>query len=515
MHIEEQINKILKNDDENMMLLCDFYKICHRHMYPTGTTKLYATWTPRSNEYFRESDKVIWFGLQGFIRKYLISYFNRYFFERKIEEIVEEYLFYIHYTFDESSDAGHIEALHKLGYLPIQISALPEGTKVPYRVPCVTVENTHPDFAWVTNFFETMFSSSLWMPPTSATTAWVVRQIIEKYIDLTSENIIWKHVGAGDFSFRGMPVEAAIISAAAFLTSFTKTSTIPAIKYLCNYYNADVTKEEVGSWSASVEHSVTTSNFAVDGDEETFFRKMLTELYPMKPFSYVSDSYDYFNFVNTVVRSCKELILNHKGTVRIRPDSGDPETIICGNTNADASELEKKGTLNLLWEIFGGTVNTKGYRVLNPCIGVVYGDAITITRCESICKRMMEMGYAVENVVFGIGSYSMQLRTRDSQGWAYKLTYSEIGEQPIMVFKDPITDKNSVKKSQRGMVRVYQDEAGDIVFKDGYFRGMPDVEFKEYLEDNMLEPVFENGKLLKDDKLSAIRERLHTENGGF
>lgn len=515
MYTNKQVNNILKNDNENMMLLCDFYKICHRRMYPEGTSRLYATWTPRSNEHFPESDHVIWFGLQGFLQKYLIGYFDRFFFGKNIEEIVEEYLFYIHYTFDESADADHIKALHKLGYLPIKISALPEGTKVPYRVPCVTVENTHPDFAWVTNFFETMFSSSLWMPPTSATTAWTVRQILERYIGLTSESPVWKHVGAGDFSFRGMPVEAAVISAAAFLTSFTKTSTIPAIKYLCNYYEADITKEEVGSWSASVEHSVTTSNFAVDGDELTFFKKMITQLYPNKPFSYVSDSYDYFNFINTVVRSCKELILNHKGTIRIRPDSGDPESIICGSTSADANELETMGTLNLLWEIFGGTVNSKGYRVLNPCIGIVYGDAITISRCESICTRMMEMGYTVENVVFGIGSYSMQLRTRDSQGWAYKLTYSEIGDRPILVFKDPKTDKNSVKKSQRGMVRVFEDESGTITFKDGYYKGMPESKYKEYVEDNLLEPVYENGKLIKVESLSVIRERLHAESGGF
>jgi nicotinamide phosphoribosyltransferase len=109
----------------------------------------------------------------------------------------------------------------------------------------------------------------------------------------------------------------------------------------------------------------------------------------------------------------------------------------------------------------------------------------------------------------------MQLKTRDSQGWAYKLTYCEIGERPIMVFKDPKTDKNSVKKSQRGMVRVFKDRSGNIVFKDGYFRGMSDIEYNEYFEDNMLEPVFENGKLLRDDSLSAIRERLHADNGGF
>lgn len=510
-----QINNIFNNDDENMMLLCDFYKICHRHMYPAGTTKLYATWTPRSKEYFPESDHVIWLGLQGFIKKYLLNYFEKYFFQRKIEEVVEEYLFYIQFTFDENAGAEHIIALHKLGYLPIKIASLPEGTKVPYRVPCLTVESTHSEFAWVTNYFETMFSSSLWMPPTSATTAFTVRKVMEKYIDLTSDNLIWKHVGAGDFSFRGMPIEAAIISGAAFLTCFTKTSTIPSIKYLCNYYNADITKEEVGSWSASVEHSVTTSNFAVDGNEETFFRKMITELYPNKPFSYVSDSYDYFHFIDTVVRNCKELIRNHKGTIRIRPDSGDPETIICGSKKDEASILEKMGTLNILWDIFGGTINSKGYRVLNPCIGIVYGDAITIARCEAICKRMMEMGYAIENVVFGIGSYSMQLRTRDSQGWAYKLTYSEIGEKPILVYKDPITDQNSTKKSQKGMVRVFRDDNGNITFQDGYYRGMEETEYRILLHENLLEPVFENGKLLKDVNLTEIRERLHGESGGF
>lgn len=509
MLAREQIDRILDNDSDNMMLLCDFYKICHRRMYPEGTTKLYATWTPRSKEYFQESDQVIWFGLQGFIKKYLLNFFQKNFFQKDIDEIEEEYLFYIHYTFDETADAEHIRALHRLGYLPIKISSLPEGTKVPYRVPCVTVESTHPDFAWVTNFFETMFSSMLWMPATSATTAYIVRKTLEKYIDLTSEHPVWKHVGAGDFSFRGMPMEAAIISGAAFLTSFTKTSTIPSIKYLCNYYGADITKEEVGSWSASVEHSVTTSNFAVDGDEETFFRKMITELYPNKPFSYVSDSYDYFNFIHQVVRNCKEEILNHKGTIRIRPDSGDPETIICGSNKEGATELEKKGTLNLLWEIFGGTINSKGYRVLNPCIGIVYGDAITIARCEAICRHMLEMGYAVENVVFGIGSYTMQLKTRDSQGWAYKLTYSEMGDRPIMVFKDPITDKNSTKKSQKGMVRVFRDENGEITFKDGYYKGMDGND--EYYRDNLLEPVFENGKLIKEESLSTVRNRLHGE----
>lgn len=554
----------------NMMLLCDFYKISHKAMYPNGMTKLYSTWTPRSNKFFPESDKVIWFGLQGFILDFLIEYFNEYFFSRDVEEVVEEYKLYIHNTFDENAHTYHIESLHKLGYLPIEIKALPEGTKVPYRVPCVTVTNTHPDFAWVTNYFETLFSCNLWLPSTTATTAYVFRKIIQKYINLTSDNKDWKRVGAGDFSFRGMAsLDAAITSGAAFLTSFDKTSTIPSIQYLCEYYGADVRTENVGSWSASVEHSCTTSNFAVDGDEETFFKKMCTELYPNKPFSFVADSYDYWNFVNKIVRDNKDVILNHTGRINIRPDSGEPEEIICGKaqmwkeydskeqfeeyytqsefmrsiwSNAPEGEnniyldiqgkkyvvnwkstddedtfiyrdatLEERGTLDILWEIFGGTVNSKGYKVLNSHIGIVYGDAITLERCIKICEHLVSLGYAVENVVFGVGSYSLQYRTRDSQGWAYKATYAEVNDKPVLVYKDPKTG-DGTKTSQKGMVKVYHNEDGEITYKDGITKDTEDDGIE-----NMLKTVFVDGVLVAENvqTLKDIRNRIHGESGGF
>lgn len=487
---------------KNMMLLMDFYKVSHRNMYPEGMTKLYSTWTPRSKSHFPESEFVVWFGLQGFIKEYLIKQFDEYFFNRPLEEVVEEYKLYIHNTFDETAQVEHIEALHKLGYLPIEIKALPEGTKVPYRVPCCTVTNTHPNFAWVTNYLETLFSCNLWMPSTTATRAYLYRQIIQKYIDLTSDNKNWRNVGCGDFSFRGMSsLDSAITSGAAFLTSFVKTSTIPSIQYLCEYYNSDVEKEEVGSWSASVEHSCTTSNFAVDGDEETFFIKMCTELYPNKPFSFVADSYDYWNFVNNIVRKNKDVILNHNGRINIRPDSGDPEEIICGTD-------KERGTLEILWEIFGGTINSKGYKVLDPHIGIVYGDAITLERCEKICKHMMELGFAVENVIFGAGSYSFQYNTRDTQGWAYKATYAEINGKPIMVYKDPKTS-DGTKKSQKGMVRVYRDIDENIKFIDGIFTGMVITDDLKPSDIDMLETVFKDGKIVKEYSLAEVRDRLY------
>lgn len=560
----------------NMMLLMDFYKVSHRNMYPDGMTKLYCTWTPRSGKFFPESKFVIWYGLQGFINTYLIDYFNKWFFNRSLKEVIEEYKLYIHNTFDENAHTEHIESLHMLGYLPIEIKALPEGTKVPYRVPCCTVTNTHPDFAWVVNYLETLFSCNLWMPTTTATRAYIYRKIIEKYIDLTSDNQNWKRVGCGDFSFRGMAgLEAAITSGSAFLTSFTKTSTIPSIKYLCDNYDADVTKEDVGSWSASVEHSCTTSNFAVDSDEETFFIKMCTELYPNKPFSFVADSYDYWNFVDNIVRKHKDTILNHAGRINIRPDSGDPEEIICGKapmwkeheskamfedyyTRSEMMRLlycnerdrnnnlvpiyiqingekmiatweskknqdifyyrpptiEERGTLDILWEIFGGTVNSKGYKVLNPHIGMVYGDAITLKRCECICEHMMRLGFAVENVVFGAGSYSFQYNTRDTQGWAYKATYAEIGDKHILVYKDPKTS-DGTKKSQKGMVKVYRDENGELQFIDGIHQGQVATDNLKLSDFDLLETVFVDGKLVRHHTLNEIRNRIHEENGGF
>ena len=566
--------------NKNMMLLADFYKISHKSMYPDGMTKLYSTWTPRSKKFFPESEYVIWFGLQGFIKEYLIEYFNEYFFNRPIKEIVGEYELYIHNTFDENAHTEHIVALHELGYLPIEIKALPEGTKVPYRVPCCTVTNTHPDFAWVVNYFETLFSCNLWLPTTTATRAYIFRQIIEKYIIFSSDNPNWKRVGCGDFSFRGMAsLDAAITSGAAFLTSFDKTSTIPSIQYLCDYYNADVEKEDVGSWSASVEHSCTTSNFAVDGDEEMFFRKMCEELYPDKPFSFVADSYDYWNFVTNIVSRDRDIILNHNGRINIRPDSGDPETIICGvapmwkeheskelfekyysesemmralffnekdlegnlvpiyaeiggvkyvvtwgETLADTMDgmieeftyrkatAEERGTLDILWEIFGGRVNGKGYKVLNPHIGMVYGDAITLERCASICEHMNNLGFAVENVVFGAGSYSFQYNTRDTQGWAYKATYAEINGEPIMIFKDPKTS-DGTKKSQKGMVVVYRDADNEIQYMDGFDKNsinITDEAIRSVIDNNMLETVFLNGELKREQTLNEIRNRIHS-----
>lgn len=502
---KEKMKGRTKMKQTNVMLLQDFYKISHqKNMYPPNTTKLYATWTPRSNKYFPESKFIAWFGIQGFIKKFLIEYFNTYFFERDLDEIIIEYREYITKTFDQDVLIGHIVDLHNLGYLPIEISSLPEGMKVPYHIPCAVIQNTHPKFAWIVNFLETLFSCNLWITSTTATTAYLARMINEQFLNETSDNeSLWKNSGVGDFSFRGMSgLDSAITSGAAFLTSFIKTSTVPAIKYLCDYYHADLDKEKVGEWSASVEHSCTALNYAIDNNEEDFFIKMITEFYPKQPFSFVADTYNYWNFFD-IIEKYKEEIKQHHGCIRIRPDSGVPEKIICGDPDAK-DERQRKGSLRLLWEIMGGTINNKGYKVLHPSIGLVYGDSITLDLHKKIGTKMKEMGFAIENVIFGYGSYSFQYRTRDTQGWAYKVTYAEVDDKSIQVFKNPITS-DGFKKSQKGMCYVVAGADG-ITYQDGYTSSsLPST-------GNLLETVFRDGKMVREYSLREIRQRLHDGN---
>lgn len=493
----------------NPILLEDFYKICHKNMYPKNMSKLYSIWVPRSNKYFEKNTEVIWFGLQAFIKKYLIENFNDNFFNRDLNKVLEEYKTYIGNTFQANPETEHFEKLHKLGYLPIEIKALEEGTKVPYKIPCMTIENTHEEFAWLTNFLESIISCSLWSPTTCATLAYEYRKIIESYIKKTSDNFKWRSVGCGDFSYRGMSSnESALSASAGFLTSFTKTSTIPVLPYLNKYYKADVTKEILGNWSASVEHSCTTSNFAIDGNEEEFFVKMCTEIYPSGNFSFVCDSYDYFNFINRILPKYKEIILSRNGCINIRPDSGDPEKVICGDSSS-LDELERIGTIESLWNTFGGSVNSKGFRVLDSHIKIVYGDSITLERCESICKRLMVMGYSVENVIFGVGSYSMQYLTRDTQGWALKATYAVVDGKEIEIYKDPKTDSDSIKKSLRGKVVVIKNDDGQLNVIDRLCNN----EYIEHSKENMLQTVFKNGKILRETSLKEIRSKIYS--GGF
>lgn len=483
-------------------LLCDFYKVSHREQYPEGTTTVYSTWTPRRS-LIKGIDSVVFFGLQAFVKEYLIDYFNDNFFNRPKDEVVSEYKRVIKHTLgQENPYTKHIEELHDLGYLPITIRALPEGTIVPLRVPCMTIENTHKDFFWLTNYLETLISCNLWQPSTSATIAHKYRMILDEYAELTSDCPEAVAFQAHDFSMRGMAnVDAAAASGCGHLLSFNGTDTIPAILYAEKYYGANIEKELVGTSIPATEHSVMC---AYGQDELASYKRLITEVYPKGFVSIVSDTWDFWNVVTTVLPKLKDDIMNRDGRVVVRPDSGDPVKIICGDPESEDPTV-RAGLVETLYNIFGGVKNSKGFIELDPHIGAIYGDSITLDRAKEICEKLMNKGYASTNVVLGVGSFSYQYNTRDTFGFAIKSTFCVVKGEEREIFKDPKTDTSKFKKSQKGRVVVGMKN-GELTYLDG----LNTEEWAENLPSDMLIPVLISGKMFcPDDTLANIRKRLN------
>lgn len=241
----------------------DFYKTGHMKQYPEGTTLVYSNLTPRSVKYLPKiegtDDKVVFFGLQYFIKDFLIEKFNNEFFSKPKEEVVGYYKRRLDTSLGGDADVSHIEALHDLGYLPILIKALPEGAAVNAKIPVFTIQNTLPEFFWLTNFLETILSATIWKPCTSATLARKYKKLLLNFAEETGVDPSFVGFQGHDFSFRGMSgAEDAAMTGAGHLTSFIGTDTVPAIDFLEDYYNADASKELVGCSVAATEHSCTT-----------------------------------------------------------------------------------------------------------------------------------------------------------------------------------------------------------------------------------------------------------------
>ena len=493
--------------NKETILLTDGYKLDHRRQYPEGTEYVYSNWTPRSNNYFPEATEgSVIFGIQYFIKEYLVKKFPQEFFNVPKQDAVKAFKRRVD-TFLGENNVGtqHIEELHDLGYLPIKIKALPEGTLCPIRVPALTFINTHPKFFWLTNYFETLISTTLWLPMTSATSARVYKKELKRHAKATGfePNDFSIH----DFSMRGMAgLEAAIMSGMAHLTSFTGSETIPALSALEEYYNCDAEKELIAGTIPATEHSVMCAGG--DVTELETFRRLITEVYPNGFVSIVSDTWDFWKVMSEYTVALKEEILNRDGRVVFRPDSGDPVDIICG-TELDCYNdysvgrkwtPECKGAYELLWDIFGGTINDKGFKVLNPKVGIIYGDSITLERQKEIYKRLEEKGFCASNLVLGVGSYTYQYKSRDSLGFAMKATWCQINGESIDIYKDPKTD-NGVKKSLRGRIGVYYDDYMQLTAYDQVDKATE--------EGGELITIFEDGKLVKEYSLAEIRDNVN------
>jgi nicotinamide phosphoribosyltransferase len=480
----------------NPLLLTDGYKVDHRRQYPEGTTLVYSNWTPRKSR-IEGVNEVVFFGLQYFIKKYIIEDFEKHFFGQPKDKILKEYARRINnYLGPNEVGVEHIAALHDLGYIPMIFKALPEGAVVPMRVPMFTMYNTKPEFFWLTNYFETLLSAVVWMPCTSATIARQYRKILDRYAAETSSTPDFVNWQAHDFSMRGMAgIEASLISGMGHLLSFTGTDTIPAIDVLERYYHADSDAELIGGSVAATEHSVMCMG-TTEGEFDTF-KRLICDLYPKGIVSIVSDTWDLWKVLTDYLPRLKNEISSREGRVVIRPDSGDPVDIICGNANGK-TEVERKGVIELLWDVFGGSVNVKGYKELIPQIAAIYGDSITLQRAEEICSRLKLKGFASTNVILGIGSYTYQYNTRDTFGFAMKATYGEVNGEGRAIFKDPITD-DGTKKSAKGLMK--------ITLENGAYKLTDNVVWEDEKQGELVE-IFQDGKLLVDWNLADIRKKM-------
>jgi len=480
----------------NPLLLTDGYKLDHRRQYPQGTTMVYSNWTPRRSR-IEGVEEIVFFGLQYFLKKYVLEDFERHFFQQPKERVLAQYQRRVNcYLGENSVGIQHIADLHDLGYIPMVFKAIPEGRSVPLRVPMFTMYNTLPEFFWLTNYFETLLSAVVWLPCNSATIARQYRLLLDRYAAQTSSQPDFVNWQAHDFSMRGMAgIEGALLSAAAHLLSFTGTDTIPAIDLLEQYYGADAEKELIGGSVPATEHSVMCMGTAT-GEQETF-RRLISEVYPKGIVSIVSDTWDLWKVLTEFLPALRNEIADRDGKVVIRPDSGDPVLILCGNPDA-ATEPERKGVVELLWDTFGGHINSKGYKELAPCIGTIYGDSITLERAKEICERLKTKGFASTNVVLGIGSFTYQYNTRDTFGFAMKATYGEVNGEGRAIFKDPVTD-DGTKKSAKGLMQLR--------WENGRYQLLDDVSREEEMEGELQE-VFRDGKLLVELSLADIRKNI-------
>lgn len=529
----------------------DSYKLSHFEMYPEGTTQVYSNLTPRSNKHFKapaahHDGKVVVFGIQG-AWKEIVEIWNETFFYQPKEKVLFDYANRISPFVGKAPEnvtVSHIADLHDLGYLPILLKTIKEGSRVPMRIPVLTITNTLPQFYWLVNYLETWISNETWKPMVSATVAHTFRTILEHYAEETGapkEFIPWQ---GHDFSCRGMSgiVDAAKIGA-GHLLSFTGSDTVSAVDYLSLAYDGD--KTFVAASVPASEHSVMTMG-GPEGEMD-LIRRLITDVYQSGIVSIVADSYDFWHVITEGAASLKEEILARKpdalGNAKtvFRPDSGDPADIICG-TAKHVKEIipfkdydyvfpdqvvrtpgglywkpkfdefncewtweeviatpEQKGAIQCLWDTFGGTETAKGFKVLDSHVGLIYGDSISMNTADEILNRLKEKGFASCNIVLGIGSYTYQYCTRDTFGFAVKATYGVVKGEAREIYKLPKTG-DGTKNSARGLLQVERDGNGDY-----HLNECVTPEEEQYGE---LKVVFQDGVFFNHQTLEEIRDRL-------
>jgi nicotinamide phosphoribosyltransferase len=438
----------------NIILNSDSYKYSQFNQYPPKTTTVYSYIESRGGKY----DETVFFGLQAFIKEYLTAPIT--------QAMIDEAELIITAHGEPFNRAGWEYILRKhAGYLPVRIRAVPEGTIVPVKNVLATIENTDPACYWLTSFLETALLRAIWYPTTVATNSREIKKLILDSLQKTGDpaSIDFK---LHDFGARGVSsLESAGIGGAAHLVNFQGTDTVEALLFARRYYNADM----AGFSIPAMEHSTVTS-WGRENEVESYRNMLKQNASPGGLVACVSDSYDIFKACELWGTELKQDVLDSGATVVIRPDSGDPATVV-------------NDCLRILDKNFGHTINEKGFKVLNN-VRVLQGDGITHQTIRSIIFTITMSGYSVDNVAFGQGGALLQIVNRDDQKFAMKCSAALINGEWVDVFKDPITDKG--KQSKKGRVTLYKDGQGNF---------FSDVIDKDYPDE--LITVFEYGELIK------------------
>lgn len=640
----------------------DSYKVSHIRFETAGVKEIYSNFTPRFAKYLKTllgdafDGRYVVFGIQWLLLRLHVMAKTG-FFDRPKDVVIAE-MRRVLSKYIGQEDFKHFEALHDLGYLPVIIKTLDEGTTPNVGVPFLTIRNTLPEFEWLPNFLETLISTELWKQLTVATVARAFKRVsIEAALKTTGSiaGIEWQN---HDFHVRGASgFESAAIVGAAFLTSSCGTDNMASLWATENFYFSSNDEDLLAGSVSAGEHSVTTSGILTEQErakaellaeekditleeavqetildkvesmgitlteaERRYAKSVLTEKFPNGIVAYVADSFDYWTFVSEIVPSLKAEILARDGKFVVRGDSGNPVDVITGIKDVNIKEVvarkfqeelevgdtfmvefelykvvskpvlpktmfvpfselvrngfirlwdreaelkkhesemlvlneefarlnrvfialdkenekeidetleliaelnetqeravnfmidnfviiaaEEKGTIEVLWEIFGGTITDKGYKLLDSHIGMIYGDGITVQRSQEIFARLEAKGFASLNIVYGVGSYSLNMLSRDHLGMAIKATNTIVDihgtdvDKPI--YKDPKTDTS--KKSARGLIRVFKDETGEIVFED--------MQTREQEDTGLLTVAYKDGQFEKFTTIFEIRDRM-------
>lgn len=478
----------------NLLLLTDVYKFGHKDQYPPGTNRVYSYLESRGS---REDglDYTVFFGLQYYLKKYLSQPVTHADVD-EYEEIAGGILG------PDNINVRQFRELADLGYIPLRIKAVPEGTVCPLRNALMTITNTHDDFPWLVNYVETLLMK-LWLPITVASNSYRFRRMFNGFADRTVGNRDHVPFQMHDFGYRGCgSEESAAIAGAAHLLSFLGTDTTAAVKFLRDYYDAANCERPIGLSVPASEHSVMCA--WNDKNEDVQAIENMLDTYPTGTVSIVSDTYNLWKTITDYYCGrFKDRILARDGEVVVRPDSGDPPKIICGDPSGETEE-ERFGVIRLLDRGFGSELNSVGYRELDPHIGAIYGDAIFYERAQQILSKLAGMGYASNNIVFGSGGLLLNNWSRDTLQMAIKATYCEVDGVPRPIEKDPITDTG--KRSKKGLMQLQKFNT-DIGVS---YRTLDNLDAED-AEHGVLEDVFVDGNIVRTQTLDEVRSTLEAE----